>query len=86
MKNWKKVSNKVTSKKIKHLEAEKKLNCYINSYTKLINDLSREVKLISTKRLTKDLINGYSICNGAKYFAKDRSQNYLVLQLVFKYL
>ena len=41
-----------TSNKTKYLGVQKKLN-----------DLSREVKLISTKRLIKNLINGYSIVN-----------------------
>ena len=36
---------------------EKKLNDYITSYTKLINDLTKEVKLISVERITKYLIN-----------------------------
>ena len=45
--------NKVTSNKPRDVEAEKKLNDHINSYTKLINDLSGEVKLISAKILTK---------------------------------
>ena len=34
-----------------------KPNGHITFYAKLINDLSGQVKLISTKRLTKDLIN-----------------------------
>ena len=33
---------------------------------------------MSTKRLTKDLINKYSILNGAKYFSSVIFQNYLV--------
>ena len=45
------------------------------SYTKLINDLLVEVKLISTKKVTKDFINEYSILNGAKYSVEDGSQN-----------
>ena len=45
-----------------------------------------EVKLISAMVLTKDLINGYSILNGAKYFSKeDGSQNCLVFQPIIKY-
>ena len=31
------------------------------------------------------MINGYNVLNGVKYFVKDRSQNYLVFQPVFKY-
>ena len=44
-------------KKTNNLETEKNLI-----------DLSGKVKLISTRGLTKDLINGYSILNGVKYF------------------
>ena len=33
-----------------------------------LNELSKKVKTISTKRLTKDVINKFSILNGAKYF------------------
>ena len=43
-----------------------------------MNDLLGEVKLMSTKGLTKDLINGYNILDAAKHLIKDRSQNYLV--------
>ena len=43
------------------------------------------MKLISTKGLTKVLINRYSILNDAKYFAKNGLQDYLILQPIFKY-
>ena len=33
-----------------------------------LNELSKKVKAISTKRLIKDLINKFSILNGAQYF------------------
>ena len=33
-----------------------------------LNELSKKVKTISTKRFTKDVINKFSILNGAKYF------------------
>ena len=33
-----------------------------------LNELSKRVKSISTKGLTKDLIDKFSILNGAKYF------------------
>ena len=55
----------------------KKLNDHI---TKLINDLTRKVKPISTKVLIKDLINKCNILNSFKYFSLDRSQNCLVFQ------
>ena len=34
-----------------------------------LNELSKKVKAISIKRLTKDLINKFSILDGAKYFS-----------------
>ena len=34
-----------------------------------VNELPKKVKAISAKRLTKDLINKFSILNGAKYFS-----------------
>ena len=43
-----------------------------------LNELSKKVKAISTKGLTKDLINKFSIPNGAKYFSLEVFQNYLV--------
>ena len=57
------------------VEAEKKLI-----------DLLREIKLISTKGWTKNLVNGYTILNGEKYFSsEDGTQNYVVFQPVLKY-
>ena len=49
-------------------------------------ELSEKVQIISTKRLTKDLINGYKILNGAKYFSSGIFQNYLVFATVKKYI
>ena len=45
----------------------------------------KKVKLISTKGLTKGLINNYSILNGRKYFGGNGSQNYLVYQPFYRY-
>ena len=42
------------------------------------NELSRRVKAISTKGLTKDLIHKFTIPSGAKYFSSGKFQNYLV--------
>ena len=39
----------------------------------------KKVKAILRKGLTKDLINKFSIVNGAKYFSSGIFQNYLVL-------
>ena len=66
------INNKVTLNKSKQIDANKKLTFF----KKWINGLSK-IKLISTKGLTKDLINGYSILNEVKYFAEDEPQNYL---------
>ena len=41
------INRKVNSSQVKHVE--KKLKDYMTSHTKLINDLTREVKLISKK-------------------------------------
>ena len=43
-----------------------------------LNKLSEQFKIISTKELTKDLINKYSILNGAKNCSSNGLQNYLV--------
>ena len=52
----------------------------MTSYTKLINDLTRVVKLIPIKGLTKELIDNW------KYFSLDGSQNYFVFQQFSSYL
>ena len=51
-----------------------------------LNELSKKVKAISTKRLTKDLINRFSVFNGAKYFSSGAFQNYLVFIPAKKYV
>ena len=53
----KNINKKVTSNKTKHVLVVNELD-----------DLSEKVELVSTKGLTKDLINGYSIPKDAKYF------------------
>ena len=53
-------NNKVTSNKTKQrekMQGEKELCNHITSYLKLINDLAKEVTLILTKGLEKDLEN-----------------------------
>ena len=69
----KNINKNVISKKTKHVLVEKELN-----------ELSKKVKAISTKGLTKDLINKFSILNRAKYFLQE-FQNYLVFILAKKY-
>ena len=44
-----------------------------------LNELSKKVKAISTKVLTKDLINKICILKGAKYLSSGIFQNYLVV-------
>ena len=51
-----------------------------------LNELSKKVKAISTKGLTKDLINKFSIFNGTKYFSSGIFQNYLVFIPAKKYI
>ena len=67
--------------KLLDVEAKIKLNDDITSYTNPINDLSEQMNLISTKGLTRNLINSHDIPNSANIFFKDGSQNHLVLQL-----
>ena len=42
-----------------------------------LNESSKKVRPISTNRLTTDLINKFSVLNGAKYFSSGIFQNYL---------
>ena len=56
----------------------------LNKNKNELNELSKRVKSISTKGLTKDLINKFSILNGAKYFSSGIFQNYLVFILAKK--
>ena len=44
----------------------------------ILNELSKKGKVISTKGLTKDLIDKFSIFNGGKYFSLGIFQDYLV--------
>ena len=46
----------------------------------------KKLKAISTKGLTKYLINKFSILNGAKYFSSGIFQNYLVFIPTKKYI
>ena len=51
-----------------------------------LNELLKKVKAISIKGLTNDLINNFSILNGAKCFSSGIFQNYLVLLSAKKYI
>ena len=68
------LNKKVTSNKTKHVLVENELN-----------DLSKKVKAISTNELTKDVINKYSLFNGANYFCRIL-QNYFTFIPSKKYI
>ena len=51
-----------------------------------LNEPSEKVKAMSTKGLTKDLINKFSILNGANYFCSGIFQNYLLFLSAKKYI
>ena len=63
----KNLNKNVTPNKTKHILVENESN-----------ELSKKVEAISTKGLTKHLINGLKILDGAKYFSSVIFQNYLV--------
>ena len=51
-----------------------------------LNEPSKKVKVISTKELTKDLINKFNILDGAKYFSSGIFQSYLVFIAAKNYI
>ena len=51
-----------------------------------LNELSKKVEAISTKGLTKDLINGSKILNERRYFSSGTLQNHLRYVLYNKYI
>ena len=63
----KKFNKNVTSNKTKYVLVETELN-----------ELSKKVEVISTKRLSKGLIKGPKIQNSTKYFSSGILQDYLV--------
>ena len=66
-------NQRINSNKTKHV-AENELN-----------ELTKKVEAISTKGLTKDLINVYNILNGAGYFSSGTRQNHLIYFSYKKY-
>ena len=60
------------------------LNKIVTSNKNELNELSEKVKAISTKGLTKDLINKFSVLN-EKYFSSAIFQNYLLFIPAKKY-
>ena len=51
-----------------------------------LNEISTKVKAISSKALTRELINQISIFNGVKYFTSGIFPNYLVFIPAKKYI
>ena len=64
---------------------DEKLKTVISNKNEL-NELLKKITAISTKELTKDLINKFSIRNGAKYFSLGIFQKYLVFIPAKKYV
>ena len=70
---------------VKNTDFDNKLkNVTWNKYE--LNELSKKVKAISTKGLTKDLINKYVIRNAAKFFSSGIFPNYVVFIPTKKYI
>ena len=68
---------------MKNLLQIKQNMCLLNmNYMNYQKQLKKEM---STKGLIKDLINKYSILNGAKYFSLEVLKNYLIVTSVNKY-
>ena len=64
-------NTKINEIKKKSRENKTDFNNKLNDVTSnknQLNELSKKIKAISTKGVTKDLINEFSILNGAKYF------------------
>ena len=70
---------------VKKTNFDNKLND-VTSNKNGLSELSKKVKALSTKKLTKNLINKFSILNGAKYFSSGIFQNYLVFIPAKKYI
>ena len=70
---------------VKKTDFENKLKD-VRSNKNELNELSKKLKAISTKGLTKDLINKFSILNVAKYFSLGIFQNDLVFIPANKYM
>ena len=61
---------------VKNTDFDNKLKDVTSNKNEL-NELSKKVKPISAKGLTKDLTDKFSILNGAKYISSAIIQNYL---------
>ena len=70
---------------VKKTDCEHKLKDVTSNKIEL-NGLSKNFKAISTKALTKDLINNFSILNGEKCFSSGILQNYLEFIPAKKYI
>ena len=73
--NLKNLNTKITSNKTKHVVVKNQLN-----------EVSKKVEAISTKELTKDLKNRYSVINVAIYFYSGILQTYFLFIPAKKYI
>ena len=71
----KNLNTKITSNKTKHVVVKNQLN-----------EVSKKVEAISTKELTKDLKNRYSVINVAIYFYSGILQTYFLFIPAKKYI
>ena len=71
----KNLNTKITSNKTKHVVVKNQLN-----------EVSKKVEAISTKELTKDLKNRYSVINVAIYFYSGILQTYFLFIPAQKYI
>ena len=60
---------------VKEKDFDNKLKNVVSNKNEL-NELSKKIKAISTKGLTKYLINKFSIHNRAKYFSSGKFKDY----------
>ena len=62
-------------KKLININQKVTLDKTKQKFEKKFNNLLEKVRLKPENGLTKDLINGHSVLNGAPYFKEEESQN-----------
>ena len=70
---------------VRNTDFDNKLDI-VTSHKNELDELSKKVKAVSSKKLTKDLISKLSILNGAKFLSSGIFQNYLVFIPARKYI
>ena len=82
-------ANLASKKEIAHFINKTDFNNKLKDVTSNKNELNKlwkKVKAISTKTSAKDLMDKFSILNGAKHFSSGIFQNYLVFIRAKKYI